>query len=87
MLCKFVNNTVRALVRKNHVCNYIMLGVELGKAAVFLLKVIFVVGDIVWIHSQLTHKSKYHNDINLVALNFLDARQQHTLTFLPHFKR
>ena len=64
MLCKFVNNTVRAHIHTNHVCYYIILGVELGKVAAFLLKVIFVVGDVVLIHSQLTHKSKYHNDIN-----------------------
>ena len=36
----------------------------------FLWKDILVVGDF-FLNTQLPHKSKYHNDINLAAFNVL----------------
>ena len=46
MLYKFVNNTLRAHGRENHVFNYFLLGVDLVKDAMFLWKVILVVVDV-----------------------------------------
>ena len=33
------------------------------------------------LNTQVSHKSKYHNDINLVALNVLGCKATITITF------
>ena len=58
------------MAAKIHVFHYFWLGVELVKYAVcFFGK--FYSGWCCCLNAHLTHKRKYHNDINVVALNDL----------------
>ena len=54
------------MAARNHVLNIFMLGVELDQDAACFFGKLYCC-----LNTQLTPKSKYHNAINLVALNVL----------------